>query len=151
MEKKKPGKRLLQRLLPALTLVWIGFILTRSLQPATESKAESAWVLGLLRQVFPAITDHIVRKLAHMTEFAVLGLLLTGDFLLLGGRALPWPPVCGLLTAVLDEGTQRFVPGRSGELRDVLIDGCGVLLGCLAAWAVRRLRSIQKQKKEKSR
>jgi VanZ family protein len=75
--------------------------------------------------------DLLLRKLAHLVEFAILGALLA--------RALPelHALLAGLAYAAFDELHQHFVPGRTGALRDVAIDAVGVLLGILA-W--RRLR-----------
>jgi len=77
------------------------------------------------------VWDTLLRKLAHMAEFAILGLLLA--------RALPELPAfaAGVAYAALDELHQHFVPGRAGMLLDVGIDAVGLLLGVLL-W--RRLR-----------
>ena len=40
----------------------------------------------------------------------------------------------GVLYAVTDEVHQYFVPGRSCELRDALIDACGVAAGVAIVW-----------------
>ena len=48
--------------------------------------------------------------------------------------ALPF--LTGVLYAVSDEIHQTFVPGRAGQIRDVLIDSCGVLAGILLARAL---------------
>ena len=45
---------------------------------------------------------------------------------------LPW--AIGALYAVSDELHQSFVPGRSCELRDMLIDACGVAAGVAILW-----------------
>ena len=45
-----------------------------------------------------------------------------------------------LLTALTDETIQLFVPGRSGELRDVWIDFAGGVLGCGVAGMVHAVR-----------
>jgi len=71
--------------------------------------------------------DLVLRKLAHVAEYAVLGALLD--------RALrrPLPAVAlGVAYAVSDELHQHFVPGRRGAPLDVLIDAVGVGLGVLA-------------------
>jgi len=76
------------------------------------------------------VWDLILRKLAHVTEYAVLGFLLV--------RAVPLAPafVLGVLYAAGDELHQHFVTGREGAPRDVAVDALGVLLGL---WAARRL------------
>lgn len=85
----------------------------------------------------------IVRKGAHVLEYAVLGLLARGMLLARhrerGGAVMP----AGLLVAlvpVVDECIQLFVPGRSGRVEDVLIDLAGVSVGVFAGMAASRLR-----------
>jgi len=79
--------------------------------------------------------DLVLRKLAHLTEYAILGALLvralarSGLAILLGG-----------LYAFSDEVHQHFVRGRHGAWYDVLLDTVGVAIGVLV-W--RRLRSGQ--------
>ena len=69
--------------------------------------------------------DLFLRKLAHLTEYAVLGALLAR-----GLRTLP-AFVAGVAYAVTDEIHQTFVTGRAGRVTDVAIDAVGVLLGIL--------------------
>lgn len=83
------------------------------------------------------------RKAAHMFLYFVLtGLLLLAlyglsrGFCLKAGLALG---LCGILAAV-DEIHQRFVPGRSGELRDVAVDLAGGAVFLLLCWLVRCVR-----------
>ena len=75
---------------------------------------------------------HLVRKLAHFTEFAVLGLLAG---MLFGGRCRHL--LAGLLfsaiTALCDETIQLFAAGRSGRIQDVRLDIAGVSAGAAAA------------------
>ncbi len=93
---------------------------------------------------FAAWIDHPVRKTAHASEFAVLGLFLAGSYIDRKKRRLPAvcvPLVFGILYAVSDEVHQLFVPGRSCQLTDVMIDSSGVLAGVLAGllfWGMRR-------------
>jgi len=87
----------------------------------------------------------LVRKLAHFTEYAVLGALLWLDWRLLGRDGLLLPLGAGLLFAAGDELLQTFIPGRSGELLDVLLDFSGVLAAVLPA------RLIRKRKENKRR
>jgi VanZ family protein len=72
--------------------------------------------------------DTILRKLAHGTEFALLGALLL--------RALRRPLLAfllGVLYATSDEIHQVFVRGRHGSPVDVAIDAIGVAVG-LVLW-----------------
>lgn len=79
------------------------------------------------------VWDEALRKLAHATEYAVLGALLE--------RALsrPLPALAlGLAYAVSDELHQHFVPGRTGDPRDVAIDALGVFVGIALYRRLRR-------------
>lgn len=116
-----------------LTVLWVWFILSRSAKPASESSEESGWVLELARKLIPEIEMHTVRKLAHFTEFAIFGVLLWEDCRL-WENLLWWVPlVMGLTVAAADEFFQTSVPGRSGQLSDVLLDFSGVLAAVLLA------------------
>lgn len=76
--------------------------------------------------------NRIVRKLAHLTEFTILGSVL---YTILR-RYITYGTVIktialGILIASLDEFIQLFSPGRSSQLSDILIDTIGVILGLL--------------------
>jgi VanZ family protein len=79
--------------------------------------------------------DLVLRKLAHATEYAVLGALL-----LRATGSEPAAFVLGIAYAVSDEVHQSFVSGREGAVLDVGIDAVGVAVG-VALWrlAERRL------------
>jgi VanZ like family len=68
--------------------------------------------------------DLLLRKIAHVTEYAVLGFLLFRAL----GRELP-AVVAGVAYAVTDEVHQTFVAGRHGVWYDVVVDGVGILIG----------------------
>jgi VanZ family protein len=68
--------------------------------------------------------DYVVRKLAHLTEYAVLGALLVRA----GGREVR-AFLLGVAYAVSDEVHQHFVPGRHATPVDVAIDAVGVAVG----------------------
>lgn len=73
----------------------------------------------------------LIRKAAHMTEYAILAVLIfMGIYLDI--RKLPkwyWVIAIGIFYAATDELHQLFVPGRSGQLLDVCIDSVGVVMG----------------------
>ena len=70
--------------------------------------------------------DLILRKLAHIAEYAILGALTYRAL----GRV---PPAIGLGSAyaVTDEVHQIFVTGRQGSPVDWLVDSAGVVVGVL--------------------
>ena len=80
----------------------------------------------------------IVRKLAHFSIYTALGLCVSGAA---GKRRLFSPKsagvvIFGLIYAVSDEFHQHFVPGRSCEFRDMMIDTGGVLTGMLISFVL---------------
>jgi VanZ family protein len=68
--------------------------------------------------------DLLLRKAAHMTEYAILGALLLRAL----GRELP-AFLAGVAYAVTDEVHQYFVEGRPASALDVALDAVGVALG----------------------
>lgn len=117
------------------------FIFSNSLEIARESSARSQQVMELLNSLLGRVglgplSEHFVRKLAHFCEFSLLGFwfmlclrVYTRHFV----RHVSWPLFFGLLTAVIDETIQLYVPGRSSSVKDVLLDFSGVLTGLFIA------------------
>jgi VanZ family protein len=100
-------------------LVWAGVIFSLSSIPDLGT--------GL------GIWDTILRKGAHMAEYAILGALIL--------RAVEREPVAfllGLAYAISDEIHQHFVHGRHASPVDVAIDSAGVLIGVLLFSRARR-------------
>ena len=124
------------RLCVALLCVNLAFIWGNSMLPGEVSAAFSQWVKELLARIFaggtPGVGGHgLLRKLAHFTEFASLGLLVSWLVGMLRGRRSLLPLLPGMAVACVDESIQLLVPGRAGRLTDVLIDTGGVLVGML--------------------
>lgn len=121
------------RLCTALLICNLIFIWGNSLLPGEVSGAFSDWVKGILQAIFAQGPEDpnsggLLRKLAHFTEFAALGMLLCWRFQMLGKG---WTPAffCGAGAACIDETIQMFVPDRGPAVRDVCIDSAGVLTG----------------------
>ena len=68
--------------------------------------------------------DTLLRKAAHMAEYAILGALLLRAL----GRELP-AFLVGVAYAVTDEFHQHFVEGRHASAIDVVLDSVGVAVG----------------------
>jgi VanZ family protein len=80
--------------------------------------------------------DEVLRKAAHVTEYAVLGALLLRAL----GRVVPALAI-GMAYAATDEVHQHFVSGRHSSPFDVAFDACGVALGLLLALSVQSQRA----------
>lgn len=138
-------------ILAALLAAMYGFIFFMSSQDAAASGESSGRVTLLVEQLLGGakgmdMLEHLVRKAAHMAEFGVLCLLwyalLKEAFPTLGERrllTLPLMPV--LVSAALDEIHQLFVPGRSAQFSDVMIDMGGACLAVLVIALARYLRA----------
>lgn len=94
-----------------------------------------------------------VRKLAHMTEYAVLAVLFLLAFLAFGKRRFLFPAAvgCCFCYALTDEFHQMFVEGRAGRFTDVLIDTAGAAIAMAVLFGLTRLFSFIKQKKKRKR
>ena len=114
-----------RRVFLVLTLLWLAVIWGHSMMPASESKAESGGIVAVLSQMLPWVTDRLVRKAAHFTEYAVLGGLVFGAFPQRGRTAVIEAVFAGVLAAFLDETIQLFSPGRSGQIADVWLGLAG--------------------------
>lgn len=90
----------------------------------------------------------VLRKCAHLTEYAILAVLILRGLRSAGlnrERAWSWRlarlAMClAALYAATDELHQAFVPSRTGSAIDVLIDGAGAILGVIALhrWGIWR-------------
>lgn len=132
-----------------LTLVWMVIIFSFSSRSGDISAQDSGYVGMVIGEVFVPdfeqwseakqndfadAIDHPIRKTAHAMEYAVLGFFIAGIFtdqkkLRKWRILLPW--VIGAAYAATDEFHQLFVPGRSGQISDVILDSAGVALGVL--------------------
>ena len=105
-----------------------------SAQDADSSDAQSGFVVDLLGTVTKSegdIETFLVRKAAHIFAYFVLGLLLYNALRThaLSGRKIALASITiACVYALTDELHQVYVPGRSGEIRDVLIDTAAAAL-----------------------
>ena len=130
-----------------------------SAQTGTESGAMSGkittWVLNLVipdfadfspekQETIRSTVGLIIRKLAHFSEYALLGFSLMLHIAQIQKKItvrLPWlwSWAVGTLYAASDEFHQGFVAGRGPSVRDVMIDSSGVIAGTLLLlWIIRR-------------
>ena len=135
-------------------LIWMALIFSAS-GDAHSYEHSSRFVEPILHWLFPRMPQtrveaihHFIRKCAHLTEYAVLALLLW--------RAVrrpeknhprPWSwPEAGLALAIVflfaasDEFHQIFVSTRTALVSDVFIDTAGGAASLLALWMIGRWR-----------
>ena len=136
---------------------------------ADDSSKQSGRIVNFISQIVPIIKNMpepdrtnfiegtlttIVRKTAHFSIYALLGLL-SMNFMLTFKRKnckVDLRCVVALIFctfyAITDEIHQYFIPGRSCELRDVCIDTLGALTGILLVIIVTKI--YRKFKKDKN-
>lgn len=117
----------------------------------------SRFIGPLLRWFKPDISPEaisrvqgVVRKTAHVVEYAILSMLLwralrkpqKGQWGLWNRRAALGAFALAVLYAITDELHQSFVPSRQGQITDVLIDSFGAALGLLTVWLFGRWRKF---------
>lgn len=88
-----------------------------------------------------------IRKLAHITEFAIL-FLLTRHAMSQSNFSTGWGNtrlsvaayLLTLANALFDEWHQSLVPGRSSTLSDATVDMCGAMLAWLAIYVLSKIK-----------
>ncbi len=131
-----------------LTIMIMVFIFIQSALPADLSEVESGVIVKMISGLLGTDserTSFVVRKCAHFTEYLCLGVSLSWtvrDLAVRPGKVpfalSSW--IIGTVYAVTDELHQAFVPGRSCELRDVVIDSVGVAAGVLVLFILKKAR-----------
>ena len=122
-----------------LMVAMIALIWGNSLVPGEGSSSISLAVMNAVHGVLRAfnlpyewVTNFLIRKTAHFTEYAVLGVLASQAFdpqRTVSRRGLIAAAVVCVLVPSIDETIQLFVSDRSGQVTDVLLDCCGAATG----------------------
>ena len=136
---RKAGFRiLLCRILVVLNLALIwGNSLLSGAESSQMSSGIMAFVMELLRipAGFSDSLHLVIRKLAHLTEFACLGVLISWHLKLVKEKRVYQIFVAVLIAmavGLVDETIQLFTPDRGPSLVDVWIDTLGAVLGITA-------------------
>ena len=129
----------------ALAIIWMGVIFYMSNQPASISSIHSGNTINIISKlpIIGNIMDYltsinigefIVRKCAHMFSYCILAIFL---FMSVYEDNIKKAIIIAFLGTFLyacsDEFHQLFIPGRSGEFRDVMIDSTGGIIGIVCA------------------
>ena len=142
-----------RKILYLLIIATLAFIWGHSMAARDLSSEESGRIFKLLYPILTRIlpdsmvTDHLVRKCAHFTEYTVLGMELSGLFTIKGRRRLfrdgmVFLPAffTGFLVAFIDETIQIF-SGRGPMIADVWLDSLGVFTGALIITLIRTIKN----------
>lgn len=154
---RKADKRTIKRIFfGGAVLSWCICIFLLSAENATESSMTSGGVIRFFCTLLVPefVTDSeaerlqminslqfFVRKAAHFTAYMILGFLAAQVFMAMPRLKNVFRMCLGawgfsILYAISDEIHQNFVPGRAMQLRDVIIDSTGALVGVALSYAV---------------
>ena len=130
-----------------LLIIWMALIFFFSAQPDVQSEETSNLAAEIIYRIYAflmANNVHIeqgefmlrfiqpIRKLAHFTEFMILGILIFINMMEYTDRKIALKSfVLGTAYAVSDEIHQLFVKNRYCSISDMLIDSAGCLLGII--------------------
>ena len=138
-----------------LLVLWMGFIFSMSCENAEKSSNTSGQTIKVVLSTVPEFEKQpedvkvniieelqfIVRKSAHFIGYMILGIpasCLILHYENINKKYLLAFLIC-VIYAISDEIHQLFVPGRSGQVRDVLIDSAGSLLGIIIVMTFEKL------------
>lgn len=118
---------------PAVISQESSLLITRAIVNAYENITNVTIETSNRLQVLSSL-DHVVRKTAHFLEYAALAASLVLHFTIWKvevRRKLIFSILITSVYAMTDEFHQTFIPGRSGQVSDMLLDSCGGITGAL--------------------
>lgn len=127
-----------------LIILWMILIFHLSNQVSTESSKLSGGLTHKILEVLnmldgktieqQEIIETTIRKLAHFFLYTLGGILILlyiNLYKITDNNKVIISWTIGTAYAITDELHQLFVPGRSGEIRDVFIDSLGIIIGII--------------------
>lgn len=126
-------------------ILWMIVIFSFSSADANKSTGTSDKVITTMIEIKDKITNNetpnnekeiivknssfYIRKIAHITEYLILGFLMFNLLKQYSVTNIYYAIGLSILYSCTDEFHQLFINGRSGSIRDVLIDSIGILIG----------------------
>ena len=150
-------KRPILILFTVLTVLSVSFIFYNSTQSSKASNKRSESIAGPVQSVMDPGGQRssynwnvLIRKIAHIAEYFLLGLSLAGLAMLLSKRKMQasvgYVLFSALFVGVLDEYIQSFIH-RTSSIQDVMIDFAGAACGIFAVYGIYGLYRLHKRKK----
>lgn len=140
-------REVITRLLTLMLTVMICMVIFKfSSEDSGESTSTSDLVINYIININP-FTKHLdivqkeeikeqmklpIRKLAHFSIYTLLGISVMchiSTYKINKYKKITISLLIGMMYAISDEIHQLFIPGRSGQVTDVLIDSIGFLFG----------------------
>ena len=126
-------------------ILWMIVIFSFSSADANKSTGTSDKVITTMIEIKDKITNNetpnnekeiivknssfYIRKIAHITEYLILGFLIFNLLKQYSVTNIYYAIGLSILYSCTDEFHQLFISGRSGSIRDILIDSIGILIG----------------------
>lgn len=127
-----------------LIIAWMTLVFYLSNQIADDSSKLSGGITRTILNFFHILEgktleqqsaiEIVVRKLAHFSIYTLGGILIllhVNLYKIKPNKKVIISWLIGTAYAITDEIHQLFIPGRSGEIRDVCIDSLGVIIGIM--------------------
>lgn len=123
-----------------MVILWMAVIYSFSAESGETSGGKSQKITKSIQFIIDKTplkgkvqwTDFATRKTGHVSEYLILTLLVYNAFTQSGVKmrsTILLAVIIPLIYASSDEFHQSFVAGRGPSVKDVLIDGIGILLG----------------------
>lgn len=119
-----------------LLVLWMIFIFTMSNTSSIDSSNQSGFIVEFINKIFgfgnTEILEIIIRKLAHLFEYIVLGVLMINylkNYKI--KRNILFTIILCFIYACSDEIHQLFIQGRSGNIIDIMLDTIGAIIGII--------------------
>ena len=108
------------------------FIFVMSSFDATSSSNQSNFIVDIITSIINikdiGLLSLIIRKLAHFIEYFILGILVI-NFITRYDKKIIIAILLCIIYSTSDEIHQIFVPGRSCQIIDIMIDSLGSIMG----------------------
>lgn len=151
-----------------LVIIWMSTMFWFSNQQGTGSSSTSKKVSEIIvnmidikqqysdaeKEEIVKVVEPVIRKLAHYTFYALGGILIANcvyQFCNKEKCVITISAIIGIAYAASDEIHQLMVPGRSGNIKDVIIDSIGILTGIALFLLVQEIIKIILKAKSKTK
>lgn len=134
-----------RNILIILTILWMIIIFLFSGSNGDKSSNTSGIIVNKIVPIVERIINkklteeqvsnyisYPIRKCAHITEYLILGILVylsINTYQMDKNKMIILSILICTLYSISDEFHQLFISGRSGSIRDILIDSIGILIG----------------------
>lgn len=129
-----------------LVIFWMILIFVMSSYNGVVSGNQSGFIVNFVAGIFNIrnldILSFIIRKMAHLSEYLILGILTYNVIRYYDKKILLAILIC-VIYAISDEVHQIFVPGREFKLLDICIDSFGTIIGIyLCRYVIQMIKKL---------